>query len=170
MFCVEGALLKLTACVRTSGENIGDTGLIQAYRAWKAQFDASDEAGNEYLLPGLNFTRCVSCYTPPSLPILISLRSDQLFFISFARAWAQNIKPAAAVRSIILRIDSNTHAPSILSGRASSDGSSFTQRIPRRRHRVQHTRVCESFQVLPQSQGWCTHTAHDPPVLIEFIL
>jgi endothelin-converting enzyme len=44
--------------LRTSGENIGDSGLIQAYRAWKAQFDDSLRAGNEYLLPGLNFTRC----------------------------------------------------------------------------------------------------------------
>ncbi|KAF7793093.1 hypothetical protein EIP86_004200 [Pleurotus ostreatoroseus] len=41
----------------TSGENIGDTGLIQAYRAWKAQFDVSYKAGNEYLLPGLRYTR-----------------------------------------------------------------------------------------------------------------
>ena len=44
---------------RTSGENIGDTGFIQAYRAWKAQYDTSLEAGTEYLLPGLNFTRFV---------------------------------------------------------------------------------------------------------------
>lgn len=41
----------------TSGENIGDTGLIQAYRAWQAQYPKSLKAGNEYLLPGLNFTR-----------------------------------------------------------------------------------------------------------------
>ena len=43
----------------TSGENIGDTGLIQAYRAWKEQFDVSSAAGNEYLLPGLNYTQYV---------------------------------------------------------------------------------------------------------------
>ncbi|KAJ7098234.1 hypothetical protein C8R44DRAFT_843505 [Mycena epipterygia] len=53
----------------TSGENIGDTGLIQAYRAWKAQFNSSFKAGNEYLLPDLNYTR------------------DQLFFISFGQIW-----------------------------------------------------------------------------------
>ncbi|KAI9510895.1 Metalloprotease [Russula earlei] len=41
----------------TSGENIGDSGIIQAYRAWKAQFNDSLKAGNEYLLPGLNHTR-----------------------------------------------------------------------------------------------------------------
>jgi hypothetical protein len=41
----------------TSGENIGDTGLIQAYRAWKAQYEDSYDAGNEYLLPGLGYTR-----------------------------------------------------------------------------------------------------------------
>ncbi|KAJ3533585.1 hypothetical protein NM688_g7264 [Phlebia brevispora] len=73
----------------TSGENIGDTGLIQAYRAWKAQYDDSYEAGNEYLLPGLNYTR------------------DQLFFISFARAWAQNIKPESAVA----RVRTDPHSP-----------------------------------------------------------
>lgn len=42
---------------RTSGENIGDTGIIQAYRAWKAQYDTGFESGTEYLLPGLNYTR-----------------------------------------------------------------------------------------------------------------
>ncbi|KAI0748278.1 Metalloprotease [Daedaleopsis nitida] len=69
----------------TSGENIGDSGLIQAYRAWKAQY--SD--GSEFLLPGLDYTR------------------DQLFFISFARAWAQNIKPEAAVA----RVRTDPHSP-----------------------------------------------------------
>ncbi|KAF8654168.1 hypothetical protein AX16_003697 [Volvariella volvacea WC 439] len=73
----------------TSGENIGDTGLIQAYRAWKANFEDSFKAGNEYLLPGLDFTR------------------EQLFFISFARIWARNIKPEAAVQ----RIRSDPHSP-----------------------------------------------------------
>jgi endothelin-converting enzyme len=73
----------------TSGENIGDTGLIQAYRAWKHQFASSLAAGNEYHLPGLDFTR------------------EQLFFISFARAWAENIKPAAAVQ----RIRGDPHSP-----------------------------------------------------------
>ena len=42
---------------RTSGENIGDTGLIQSYRAWQAQYDSGLEHGSEYILPGLNFTR-----------------------------------------------------------------------------------------------------------------
>lgn len=42
---------------RTSGENIGDTGLLHAYRAWEAQFESSFETGNEFLLPGLNYTR-----------------------------------------------------------------------------------------------------------------
>ncbi|KIY47093.1 endothelin-converting enzyme 1 [Fistulina hepatica ATCC 64428] len=73
----------------TSGENIGDTGLIQAYRAWKAQYDESYAAGNEYLLPGLDYTR------------------DQLFFMSFGRIWAQSIKPAAAVQ----RVRTDPHAP-----------------------------------------------------------
>ncbi|KAI0093561.1 Metalloprotease [Irpex rosettiformis] len=73
----------------TSGENIGDTGLIQSYRAWKVQFNDSYKAGNEYLLPGLNYTR------------------DQLFFISFARAWAENIKPESAVA----RVRTDPHSP-----------------------------------------------------------
>jgi endothelin-converting enzyme len=73
----------------TSGENIGDTGLIQAYRAWKAQYHLSEKNNNEYLLPGLNFTR------------------EQLFFISFARIWARAMKPAAAVQ----RIRTDPHSP-----------------------------------------------------------
>jgi len=73
----------------TSGENIGDSGLIQSFRAWKAQFQESKEAGNEYLLPGLNFTR------------------EQLFFISFGRIWARAIKPAAAIR----RLRTDPHSP-----------------------------------------------------------
>lgn len=73
----------------TSGENIGDTGLIQAYRAWKAQYEDSYDAGTEYLLPGITYTR------------------EQLFFISFARTWAMNISPADAVR----RVRSDPHSP-----------------------------------------------------------
>ncbi|KAH8829537.1 endothelin-converting enzyme 1 [Flagelloscypha sp. PMI_526] len=66
----------------TSGENIGDSGIIQAYRAWKSQFGPSFVAGNEFLLPGLNFTR------------------EQMFFIAFGRIWARDMKPAAAVQRI----------------------------------------------------------------------
>ncbi|KAJ3005240.1 hypothetical protein NUW54_g4429 [Trametes sanguinea] len=73
----------------TSGENIGDSGIIQAYRAWKAQYNEGVEKGTEFLLPGLNYTR------------------DQLFFISFARAWAQNIKPESAVA----RVRTDPHSP-----------------------------------------------------------
>ncbi|KAH7889832.1 Metalloprotease [Phlebopus sp. FC_14] len=73
----------------TSGENIGDSGLIQAYRAWKAQYEDSYDAGHEYLLPGLDLTR------------------EQLFFVSFARTWAMNNRPADAVQ----RIRSDPHSP-----------------------------------------------------------
>ncbi|KZT28481.1 metalloprotease [Neolentinus lepideus HHB14362 ss-1] len=69
----------------TAGENIGDTGIIQAYRAWQAQYDSS----KEYLLPGLNYTR------------------EQLFFIAFGQVWAQNIKPASAVQ----RVRTDPHSP-----------------------------------------------------------
>jgi endothelin-converting enzyme len=73
----------------TSGENIGDSGLIQAYRAWKVQYQESLQDGNEYLLPGLDYTR------------------EQLFFISFARIWARNMKPEAAIQ----RIWTDPHSP-----------------------------------------------------------
>ncbi|GJJ12083.1 hypothetical protein Clacol_006324 [Clathrus columnatus] len=77
----------LTAALQgnlTSGEDIGDSGFIQAYRAWKKQYASSYENGYEYLLPGLNdFTR------------------EQLFFIAFARIWAENRTPQAARQSIL---------------------------------------------------------------------
>ncbi|TFY65494.1 hypothetical protein EVG20_g5570 [Dentipellis fragilis] len=73
----------------TSGENIGDSGIIQAYRAWQAQYDDSYKAGDEYLLPGLNFTR------------------EQLFFLAFGRIWSENIKPA----SLVQRVRSDPHSP-----------------------------------------------------------
>jgi len=73
----------------TSSENIGDSGLIQAYRAWKAQYHASLKDGNEYLLPGLNYSR------------------EQMFFIGFARVWASNARPESAVQ--LIRVD--PHSP-----------------------------------------------------------
>jgi hypothetical protein len=62
--------LILTTHTRTSGENIGDSGLIQAFRAWKAQYNDSFKAGNEFLLPGLNFTRCDSFPSSIDLQLL----------------------------------------------------------------------------------------------------
>jgi endothelin-converting enzyme len=73
----------------TSSENIGDSGVIQAYRAWKAQLHASYRDGGEFLLPGLNYTR------------------EQMFFIGFARAWANNARPESAVQ--LIRVD--PHSP-----------------------------------------------------------
>ncbi|KAG9318324.1 Metalloprotease [Chiua virens] len=74
----------------TSGENIGDSGLIQAYRAWKAQYEDSYDAGYEYLLPGLeDYTR------------------EQMFYISFARTWAMNNRPADALQ----RVRTDPHSP-----------------------------------------------------------
>ncbi|KAJ7771710.1 hypothetical protein B0H16DRAFT_1514445 [Mycena metata] len=75
----------------TSGENIGDTGLVQAYRAWKAQYSDSFMAGNEYILPGLNYTR------------------EQLFFIAFGRVWGNTMKTAAQVQ----RVRTDPHSPNI---------------------------------------------------------
>ncbi|KAJ6606496.1 Metalloprotease [Mycena vulgaris] len=51
----------------------------------------SFQAGNEYLLPGLNYTR------------------EQLFFISFARIWGNNMKTAAQVQ----RVRTDPHSPNI---------------------------------------------------------
>lgn len=79
-----------------------DSGLIQAYRAWKAQYDTSYEAGNEYLLPGLPYSRFVFCYT--AYIYSHTSRRDQLFFISFARIWAKNTKAAALVSVAIISI------------------------------------------------------------------
>ncbi|KAG6820570.1 hypothetical protein H0H93_015090 [Arthromyces matolae] len=91
----KGGKMHVNMSPRTSGENIGDTGLIQAYRAWKAQYDESSQAGHELLLPGLTYT---------SLPVG---HRDQLFFISFARIWARAMKTAAAVQ----RIRTDPHSP-----------------------------------------------------------
>ena len=97
----------LTAC-RTSGENIGDTGLIQAFRAWKAQYADSFQSGNEFLLPGLDFTRYAQlCCCIILVTHLLS--SEQLFFIAFARSWARSITPAAAVQ----RIRTDPHSPNV---------------------------------------------------------
>ncbi|KZT44083.1 zincin [Sistotremastrum suecicum HHB10207 ss-3] len=73
----------------TSGENIGDSGLVQAFRAWKSQYSQSLKQGEEYILPGLNYTR------------------EQLFFIAFGQVWGQSIKPQAAVQ----RIRTDPHSP-----------------------------------------------------------
>ncbi|KZO95345.1 Metalloprotease [Calocera viscosa TUFC12733] len=73
----------------TSGENIGDAGIALSYRAWEAQYNSSWPLGGEYLLPGLNYTR------------------EQLFFISFARTWSSNAKPATALQ----RVRTDPHSP-----------------------------------------------------------
>ncbi|KXN93377.1 Endothelin-converting enzyme 1, partial [Leucoagaricus sp. SymC.cos] len=73
----------------TATENIGDSGIIQSYRAWKTQYNSSLEAGNEYLLPGVNYTR------------------NQLFWIAFARMWATTVNPATA--ALLLLVD--PHSP-----------------------------------------------------------
>ena len=87
----------------TSGENIGDSGLIQAYRAWKVQYDEK----TEFLLPGLNYTRYPPLLSSHPCVTLTLSRREQMFFISFARSWAQNIKPEAAVA----RVRTDPHSP-----------------------------------------------------------
>jgi len=108
----------------TSGENIGDTGLIQSFRAWKAQYNTSVKAGGEYLLPGLNYTRWARKATQVTFITNLFLR-EQLFFIAFGRIWARTMKPAAAVSSSlslnswrlihvakVQRIRTDPHSPS----------------------------------------------------------
>ncbi|KAK4687038.1 hypothetical protein P7C73_g3073, partial [Tremellales sp. Uapishka_1] len=70
----------------TNGENIADSGIAQSFAAWKAKVRSN---GIDEHLPGLG-------YTP-----------EQMFFISFGRAWAQLIKPAAAK----VRVLTDPHSP-----------------------------------------------------------
>lgn len=70
----------------TSGENIGDSGLIHSWRAWKANLKYTAD----YRLPGLE------AFTP-----------EQLFFIAFGRVWASRTLPSAAV----LRVRTDPHSP-----------------------------------------------------------
>ncbi|KAG9105242.1 hypothetical protein FRC07_009462, partial [Ceratobasidium sp. 392] len=71
----------------TLGENLADSGVIQAYRAWKS----ASNAKSDFTLPGLNYTQ------------------EQLFWISFARIWATKIKPAYAVQ----RARTDPHSPGL---------------------------------------------------------
>jgi endothelin-converting enzyme len=67
----------------TNGEDIADSGLAQAYAAWKA------DSKHAQKLPGLDFT------------------PEQLFFISFGRIWATLARPATAVS----RVRTDPHSP-----------------------------------------------------------
>ncbi|CUA72481.1 hypothetical protein RSOLAG22IIIB_01151 [Rhizoctonia solani] len=69
----------------TLGENLADSGVIQAYRAWKS----ASTTGLDFTLPGLNYTH------------------EQLFWISFGRIWATKVKPAFAVQ----RARTDPHSP-----------------------------------------------------------
>ncbi|KAG8715265.1 hypothetical protein FRC11_004997 [Ceratobasidium sp. 423] len=69
----------------TLGENLADSGVIQAYRAWKS----ASTNGLDFTLPGLNYTH------------------EQLFWISFGRIWATKVKPAYAVQ----RARTDPHSP-----------------------------------------------------------
>ncbi|EIW70025.1 hypothetical protein TREMEDRAFT_29362 [Tremella mesenterica DSM 1558] len=71
----------------TNGEDIADSGLAQAYTAWQNKIK---ESGESIALPGLE-----------------QFSDEQLFFIAFARIWAQLIRPQAAVQ----RIRTDPHSP-----------------------------------------------------------
>ncbi|GFZ45763.1 hypothetical protein JCM24511_03493 [Saitozyma sp. JCM 24511] len=71
----------------TNGEDIADSGLAQAFTAWKSSLSKDDAP---LRLPGLEH------YTP-----------EQLFFISFGRTWETLIRPQTAV----VRIRTDPHSP-----------------------------------------------------------
>jgi len=76
----------------TGGEDLADAGGIsQAFDAWQSRYQSDADGGkyDNYLLPGLNYTR------------------EQLFFIAYARGWVRGIKPQEAVR----RIRTDPHSP-----------------------------------------------------------
>lgn len=70
----------------TNGEDIGDSGLKQAYNAWRK---VEEDKPSPAHLPGLAYNE------------------EQLFFIAFARSWAQVTRPATAVA----RIRTDPHSP-----------------------------------------------------------
>ena len=68
--------------------DIADSGLAQAYSAWKSSIPKS-AAHTELRLPGLDYTE------------------DQLFFLAFGRVWANLARPATAVS----RVRTDPHSP-----------------------------------------------------------
>jgi len=75
---------KLTTKL-TNGEDIADSGLAQAYIAWRN----TAETNSTVRLPGLDYT------------------DEQLFFLAYARVWAQLTRPATAVS----RVRTDPHSP-----------------------------------------------------------
>lgn len=75
----------------TSGENIGDSGLITSYRAWKALSTSSTNKA-DFRLPGLE-----------------AFTLDQLFFLAFGRVWATKSLASAAV----MRVRTDPHSPPV---------------------------------------------------------
>ncbi|WVQ78577.1 hypothetical protein IAT38_000663 [Cryptococcus sp. DSM 104549] len=69
----------------TNGEDIADSGLAQAFSAWKSSTDLTPSER----LPGLDYS------------------DEQLFFLAFARVWAQLTRPATAVS----RVRTDPHSP-----------------------------------------------------------
>ncbi|WVQ69874.1 uncharacterized protein L199_008096 [Kwoniella botswanensis] len=70
----------------TNGEDIADSGLAQAFIAWQ---DSVSKSNKSEKLPGLDFS------------------NEQLFFLAFARVWAQLTRPATAVS----RVRTDPHSP-----------------------------------------------------------
>ncbi|WWC60905.1 uncharacterized protein I303_103481 [Kwoniella dejecticola CBS 10117] len=73
----------------TNGEDIADSGLAQAFIAWQNSVSDKDVKEASERLPGLDFS------------------DEQLFFLAFARVWAQLTRPATAVS----RVRTDPHSP-----------------------------------------------------------
>lgn len=75
----------------TIGEDVADAGgLAQSYRAWRDHLaNGGNKLESNALLPGVNYTR------------------EQMFFLSYARGWARNIRTQEALR----RLRTDEHSP-----------------------------------------------------------
>ncbi|WVF71990.1 hypothetical protein IAT40_006801 [Kwoniella sp. CBS 6097] len=74
----------------TNGEDIADSGLAQAFSAWQSTLNTTTTTtSSSERLPGLDFS------------------DEQLFFLAFARVWAQLTRPATAVS----RVRTDPHSP-----------------------------------------------------------
>ncbi|KAI8820364.1 uncharacterized protein EV422DRAFT_506619 [Fimicolochytrium jonesii] len=75
---------------QTLGENLADNGgIAQSYAAWTKEYKSAEGAARNQLLPGITNT------------------PEQLFFLSFAQVWCQNIRPEA----LFAAVASDAHAP-----------------------------------------------------------
>ena len=128
----------------TNGEDLGDSGIVFAYNAWKEAAKGQHDAHGK--LPGLNFTESVRNQAVPGGQRLLNPRkshSDQLFFLASARVWAQLIKPESA----LTRIRTDPHSPN--EWRSNGQVAGFA-------------RFAEAFHCKPGSKASPTLPPHSP--------